>query len=154
MKTKLAVLLITATLMVIPAQAQPPPITIECTFHKVDFVLLNLRGYSNTKVAPKDMAWLRPGDIPLRPGDITMSFIVIGRGIGHLTASTDLRKLCVQLAKVASDHGANAIDYQIFNQGTQIRVNFLRVEDTTLQRARRQLPNQERKIQSGHKPKQ
>jgi hypothetical protein len=83
-----------------------------------------------------------------------MDFIVIGRGIGHLTASTDRRKLCAQLAKVASDHGANAIDYQIFNQGTQIRVNFLRVEDTALQRARRQLPNQERKIQSAQKPKQ
>jgi hypothetical protein len=140
------VMLMAAGFAVTSAQAQPPPITVECTFTHVDPVKLRLQGYSNTKVGPKDMAWLRPGDVPyMRPGEYTtqLGFVVLGNGTGHLTASTDLRKLCTQFAKLASDHGANAISYQIFNQGTQIRIQFLRVEDAALKRARgRQNPPQ------------
>jgi hypothetical protein len=63
-------------------------------------------------------------------------FDVLGTGRGHLTANTDWRKLCIQLAKVASDHGANAINYQIFNHGTELRVQFLRIRDDLLQKVR------------------
>ena len=94
-----------AALAVTSAQAQPPPIKIECTFHRVGFP--NKGGYSKTKVVPKDIAWLKPGANPY--GSAGIGFVVLGRGIGHLTASTDLCTLCIQLAQVASDHGANAI---------------------------------------------
>jgi hypothetical protein len=53
---------------------------------------------------------------------------------------TGRRKLCIQLAKVASDQGANTINYQISNHGT-LRVQFLRVEDYILQSAGRRQPN-------------
>jgi hypothetical protein len=51
-------------------------------------------------------------------------------------ANTDRCKLCIQLAKVASDHGANAINYQIFNHGRELRVQFLRIRDDLLQKVR------------------
>jgi hypothetical protein len=60
-----------------------------------------------------------------------------GRASGTCTGR---RKLCIQLAKVASDHGANTINYQISNHGT-LRVQFLQVEDYILQSARRRQPN-------------
>ena len=99
----------------------------------------NLPGYSNTKVAPEDMAWLKPGDPYIPPGQLgrTEGFVVLGRGTGHVTPGTDLRKLCIALARVASDHGANAINYQVLNHGTQLRVQFLRVEDALLHKPRR-----------------
>jgi hypothetical protein len=138
----LGVILIAATLAVTSAQAQPPPIKIECTFYPRSLPT-RVQGYSPTKVAPKDIAWLKPGaDAGVGPGIDASSqsggggYIVLGRGIGHLTASTDRRELTVQLAQVASDHGANAINYQMFNQGTQMRVQFLRIADAILQRER------------------
>ena len=72
----------------------------------------------------------------MRPGAYStqLGFVVLGNGTGHLTASTDLRKLCMQFAKLASDHGANAISYHIFNQDTQIRLQFLRMEDAILKK--------------------
>jgi hypothetical protein len=132
----LGVILMAAVIAVSSAQAQPPPIKIECTFHRVDFP--NKDRYSKTKVVPKDIAWLKPGDNPY--GSAGIGFVVLGRGIGHLTASTDLRKLCTQLAQVASDHGANAINYQILNRGTRLSVQFLRIEDAILQRGTAGLP--------------
>jgi hypothetical protein len=138
----LSVILMTATLAITSAQAEPPPATIDCTFYGVDVVKLRLPGYTNTKVAPENIAWLKPGVNP-RPGEIARGFVVLGRGTGHLTARTDLRKVCIKLAKVASDHGANAINYQILNHGTQIRVQFLRIEDVYMRMAgRRQNPPQ------------
>jgi hypothetical protein len=131
------VTLVAAALAVTLARAQPPPITIECTFNHVD---PNFGNYSKTKVAPNNIAWLKPGADPyIRPGhvDRTTGFVVLGRGVGHLTASTDLPKLCIKLANVASDHGANAINFQILDHGTQLRVQFLRVEDAFLQSAGR-----------------
>src|SRR5437870_9738158 len=89
-------------------------------------------GYSTTKVAPKDMAWLRPGASPVgRLGEVghTYGFIVLGScGKGNLTDSTDLRDLMTKLSKLASDHGANAICYE--KSGMGIRFQFLRVEDS------------------------
>jgi len=118
-------------------QEKTPPIAIDCTFTHLDPVKLRLPGYSNTKVAPEDMAWLKAGADPyIRPGQLgrTEGFVVLGRGSGHVTPSTDYRKLCIALARVASDHGANAINYQVLNHGTQLRVQFLRVEDALLQK--------------------
>jgi hypothetical protein len=91
----LGVILI-AALAITSAQAEPPPITIDCTFYRVALG----RGYSQVKVAPKDMAWLKPGDEPANSefdpdNQRNIGFVVLGRGIGPLTASTDLRKLTV-----------------------------------------------------------
>jgi hypothetical protein len=67
--------------------------------------------------------------------------VVARQGTGHLTATADLPKLCIKLAKVASDHGANAINYQIFDHGTQLHIQFLRIPDAYLRMAgRRQNP--------------
>lgn len=140
----LAAILMTASFAIASAHAEPPPATIECNFHPV-----KLNGdYSKTKVAPKDMVWLAADD-PFIPPNKTgprlvvwdknyrqWGFTVLGRGKGYLTARTDLPKLCIELANVASEHGANAINYQI--SGTQIRVQFLRIEDGYFRAAGRQ----------------
>ena len=158
----LGVILIAAALAVTSAQAQPPPIKLECTFHRVDFTkqMIDL-GFSKTKVPPTDMAWLLPGADPMHinftyteagqhavlksPGTDFgrgLQGTVLGTGRGQLTASTDRRKLCIQLAKVASDHGANAINYQISKKG-MLSVQFLRIRDDILQKVgRRQNPAQ------------
>jgi hypothetical protein len=48
-------------------------------------------GYSTTKVAPKDMAWLRPGANPVGR---TIGFVVLGRcRKGNISSSTELRNL-------------------------------------------------------------
>jgi hypothetical protein len=110
--------------------------------------------YSNTKVAPQNMIWLAADDPFIPPNKISSGlvvwdknyrrwhFLVLGRGTGHLTARTDLPKLCIQLANVASRHRANAINYQV--SGAQIRVQFLRIEDGYFRTAGRQqkLPNE------------
>ena len=86
----LGVMLMAAALAVTSAQAQPPPIKIECTFHR-RALPIGVQGYSPTKVAPKDIAWLKPGVNPY--GSEVKRYVVLGRGIGDLTASTDLRNL-------------------------------------------------------------
>jgi hypothetical protein len=117
-----------------------PPITLDCTIGywnskwvkemKHDYET----GYSATKVAPKDIAWLRPGKI--RPENSGRGFFVLGRcQKGNLTRSTDLQKLTIKLSKLASDHGANAINYEL--SGTELRVQFLRIPDPTLDAAKR-----------------
>src|ERR1043166_6837143 len=127
----------TVVLAIGSTHAEPPPATIDCTFYPVKFPKGG--GYSTTKVAPKEMIWLAADDPFIAPNKTSPSlvvwdknyrqwgFTVLGRGKGHLTPSTDLRKLCIQLAKVASVHGANAINYHI--SGTEIRVQFLRIEE-------------------------
>ena len=156
----LGVTLMAAAIAVTSAHAQPPPIKIECTFYNPDIYGPRdssiLRG-SKRKVAPKDIAWLRPGDnaldwngelkspsgaFPEQKGNPhgashipakEPNFVVLGTGSGQLTASTDRLKLCIQLAQVASDHRANAINYQISKEGT-FRVQFLRIRDAILQK--------------------
>jgi hypothetical protein len=143
----LAAIVMTAVLAVTSAQAaEPPPATIDCTFHHVE--LPKHGDYSKTKVAPHDMAWIAAEHPYPRPDEIRTGLVVwdknyrqwglvvLGKGSGHLTSRTDLPKLCVQLAKAASDHGANAIYYQLSN--TQIRVQFLRIEDGYFRIAGRQ----------------
>jgi len=121
-----------------------PPIALECTIGYWNSKWVKemehdyQTGYSATKVAPKDIAWLRPHAgvrIP-RPGERTQGFFEIGRcQKGNLTSSTDLRKLMIKLSKLASDHGANAINYQI--SGPELRVQFLRIADPILDAAKR-----------------
>ena len=62
----LGVILMAAAIAVTSAQAQPPPIKLECTFHRMDFTkqMIDL-GFSKTKVPPTDMAWLLPGADPM-----------------------------------------------------------------------------------------
>jgi hypothetical protein len=96
-------------------------------------------GYSIAKVAPSDIAWLRPGLSPvLRPNERsrTFGFILLGScKKGNFTGSTDVRDILVKLSKVASDHGANAISYEKY--GTEVHFQFLRVQDAILNAARR-----------------
>jgi len=154
----LRVILMAATLAITSAQAESPPATIDCTFYPVKFPKHG--DYSTTKVAPKDMIWLAADDpfIPpnkTSPGLVVWDknyrqwgFTVLGRGKGHITPSTDLPKLCIQLAKVASDHGANAINYQI--SGTEIRVQFLRIEEGYFRTAGRR-QNLPREVMGSHR---
>src|SRR5205814_2881332 len=117
-----------------------PPVTLDCTIRhwnsawKKEMEHDYQTGYSTTKVAPKDIAWLRPRANPVgRLGEVgrTFGFIVLGScKKGNLTASTDLRKLTVKLSKLASDHGAKAISYEM--SGTELRVQFLRIKDSIL----------------------
>jgi hypothetical protein len=48
----------------------------------------------------------------------------------------DRRELGAKLKKVASDHGANAIAYEI--SGTEFRVQFVRIRDDIFSAALRQ----------------
>ena len=154
---ELGVILMTAPLAITSAptaRAEPPPATIDCTFYPVK--LPKHGDYSSTKVAPNDMVWVSSHD-PFMPPNTTSpglvvwdknyhkwGFIVLGSGKGRLTPTTDLPKLCIQLATVASDHRANAINYQLFHHGTEIRVQFLRIEDGYFRTAgrRQKLPDE------------
>jgi hypothetical protein len=85
-----------------------PPITLDCTIGYWNSRWVKemehdyQKGYSATKVAPKDMVWLRLGKI----GHSGRGFLVLGRcQKGNVTRSTDLRKLTIKLSKLASDHG-------------------------------------------------
>jgi hypothetical protein len=117
-----------------------PPIKLDCTIrywneaYKKQMEHDNYTGYSTTKVAPKDIAWLRPGANPVG-AQHTYGFILLGScKRGNLTDSTDLRNLLVKLSKVASNHGANAISYEKY--GREIHFQFLRVRDAILNAAR------------------
>ena len=54
---------------------------------------------------------------------------------GNVGSGTELQNLMVKLSKLASDHGANAISYE--KSGTEIRFQFLRVQDAILNSAKR-----------------
>ncbi len=117
-----------------------PPVTVDCTIRywnsawKKEMEHDYQTGYFTTKVAPKDIAWQRPGKNPV--AGRTHGFVEIGRcQKGNLTGSTDLRNLMIKLSKLASDHGANAISYE--KSGTEIRFQFLRIQDAILNAARR-----------------
>jgi hypothetical protein len=122
-----------------------PPIKLDCTIQYWNEAFKKEKehdyetGYSLTKVAPKDIAWLRPGASPVgRLGEVgpTFGFVVLGScRKGNLTDSTDLRGLFIKLSKLASDYGANAISYE--RSGREIRFQFLRIRDSMLGAARR-----------------
>ena len=88
-------------------------------------------GYSTTKVAPEDIAWLRPGTSPVgRLGQVgpTYGFVVLGLcKKSNITSSTELPNIMIKLSKLVSDHGGNAISYD--KSGTEMRFYFLRLED-------------------------
>lgn len=124
-----------------------PPVKLDCTIrywndalkkqmeHDLFITPREQQWYSTTKVAPKDIAWLRPGVNPV--GRRTHGFIVLGScKKGNLTDSTDIRDLLIKLSKVASDHGANAVSHE--KSGTEIRFQFLRMHDSIVNAAKRQ----------------
>lgn len=114
-----------------------PPVKLDCTIRywnehfKKEKEHDYQHGYSTTKVAPKDIAWLRPGASPVnRLAQVipTYGFVVLGWcKKGNITSSTELRNLMIKLSKLASDHGANAMSYD--KSGTEIRFYFLRLQD-------------------------
>ncbi len=121
-----------------------PPVQLDCTIRYWNDAFKKERahdydtGYSTTKVAPADIAWLRPGTNPVgRLGQVgrTIGFVVLGScKKGNVSSSTELRNLMIKLGKLASDHGANAISYE--KSGTEIRFQFLRIKDAFLNSAR------------------
>ena len=123
------------------ALAEPPAITLDCTiryWNDANKKQAEHEGYSTAKVAPQDMAWLRPGVNPVgRPGERPPpGCIVLGScKKGNLTDRTDLRDLLIKVSKLASDHGANAICYE--KSGMEIRFQLLRIQDAILKFARR-----------------
>jgi len=97
-----------------------------------DAVELNLRGFSNTKVAPEKIAIWEYSLRMVDPGQFSMAYLVIGTGFGHVTKQINLRELGAKLRKVASDHGANYISYEISD--TEFRVRFLLLRDDIFQK--------------------
>jgi hypothetical protein len=96
-------------------------------------------GYSTTKVAPKDIAWLQPGVNPVgRLWQVgrTVGFVVLGACTkGNVTTAAELQNIMTKLSKLASNHGANAISYE--KSGTEVRFQFLRIQDRFVNAARR-----------------
>jgi hypothetical protein len=121
-----------------------PPVKLDCTIRSWNEAWKKERahdydtGYSTTKVAPKDIAWLRPGVNPVgRMWQVgrTVGFVVLGACTkGNVSTSTELRNIMIKLSKLASDHGANAVSYE--KSGTEIRFQFLRIQDRILNAAR------------------
>lgn len=108
-------------------QEKPPPFKIDCTCQHVDAVKLNLRGFSNTKVAPEKIAiwpYSRPEMNFEMHGE---GFVVMGKGFGHITSQANRHELGAKLRKLASSCGANCIAYEI--SGNEFRVRFLRLRD-------------------------
>jgi hypothetical protein len=114
-----------------------PPVKLDCTIHSWNEHFKKEKdhdyqhGYSTTKVAPKDIAWLRPGTSPVgRLGQVgpTYGFVVLGYCTkANITNSAELQNILIKLSKLVSDHGGNAISYD--KSGADIRFYFLRLED-------------------------
>ena len=89
--------------------------------------------YSTTKVAPKDVAWLRPGNSVFRL--VENPYVASSRGFvllgycrkANVTNTTELRSILIKLSKLVSDHGGNTISYD--KSGTELRFYFLRLDD-------------------------
>jgi hypothetical protein len=129
MKTKIVTIMLSLALAsACFGQDKIPPIAIDCVFNNADPVKLHLHGFSNTKVAPDKIAvwqYSRPEFNPEITS--TPNYIIIGTGFGHVTKQTNRAELGAKLRKVASDHGAKVIAYEI--SGTEFRVRFVRVRD-------------------------
>jgi hypothetical protein len=61
------------------------------------------------------------------PRQFNPNYVLLGTGFGHITKQSNRRELGAKLRKLASDHGANVIAYEI--SGTEFRVRFLRIRD-------------------------
>ena len=126
-KLKILILLV-AVASVCFAQDKTPPLAIDCTFYgNVDFKKLNLRGFSNTKVAPEKIIFWRPDSLPRNDKPHYPTYWELGRGFGHITGTVDFREIGPKLRTLASTHGANVVAYKISRK--EIRVQFLRVTD-------------------------
>jgi hypothetical protein len=105
---------------------KPPPFKIDCTCQHVDAVKLNLRGFSNTKVAPEKIT-LWPYSRPEMNFDGMHStadgFVVMGSGFGHVTRQANRHELGAKLRKLASNCGANCIAYEISGSEFRIRLS-------------------------------
>jgi hypothetical protein len=70
-------------------------------------------GYSTTKVAPTDIAWLRPGTSPVGPlgqARLTSGFVVLGGcKKTNITSSKELQSIMIKLSKLVSDHGGKPL---------------------------------------------
>ncbi len=117
-----------------------PPARLDCTIRYWNDAFKKERahdydtGYSTTKVAPSDIAWLQPGVNPVGRG--TRGFVVLGScSEGNVSTSRELRNLMIKLSKLASDHGANAISYE--KSGTELRFQILRIQDAIVNASRR-----------------
>jgi hypothetical protein len=131
-------------------QEKKPPIAIDCTFNNLDPVKLgpHLGGFSNTKVAPEKIVFWRYSRPEFNPKiQYDRDYVVLGNGFGHITKQTDWRDFGAKLRKIASDHRANVIGYEI--SGTELRVLFLRIPDEKLNAALRQ---KDAKLQNVMKP--
>jgi hypothetical protein len=136
MRTRFLLIMALFVVSALSALAEPPA-QLDCTIHSWNEHFKKEKdhdyqhGYSTTKVAPKDIAWLRPGASPVggvgqaRP---TSGFVVLGYcRKANITNSAELRNIMIKLSKLVSDHGGNAISYN--NSGTEMRFYFLRLED-------------------------
>ncbi len=124
MKIELTAILILAALSSVLSQPSP----MEVKFHPHPAYPI---------VAPKNMAWMAqdPSEASLQPGfsrsgggfGSRSMATAIGKATVPITGNTDWRKLCIELAQIASANGANAINYKF--DGNQFRVKFLHVHD-------------------------
>ena len=79
--------------------------------------------------------WQKPSDFPqVAPNKIVwlksatdVGNVVMGNGHGYLTASCNLKDICLKLAQTASEHHANAIATQTVKG--EVIVQFLRVKE-------------------------
>jgi hypothetical protein len=79
--------------------------------------------------------WQKPSDFPqVAPNKIVwlksatdVGSVVMGNGHGYLTASCNLKDICLKLAQTASEHHANAIATQTVKG--EVIVQFLRVNE-------------------------
>jgi len=124
----LALLLLIASVCF--AQNKTSPIEIDCSFQSNLDILKKLRfpGYSYTKVAPENVAFVRPDVLPRSDKPRFQStFWDLGKGFGHIPGTVNWREVGHQLRAIASAHGANVVAYQI--AGPEIRVRFVRATD-------------------------
>ena len=106
-----------------------PPAQLDCTIHSWNEHFKREKdhdyqhGYSATKVAPKDIEWLRPGASPVGGlGQVgpTYGFVVLGYCTkANITDPAELRNIMIKLSKLVSDHAGNAISYN--KSGTEMR---------------------------------
>lgn len=139
-----ALVLVLSVVSALSALAEPPA-KFDCTIRSWNEAWLKERahdydtGYSTTKVAPSNIAWL-PSSVNLiaRPGHYgprTIGFVVLGACTkGNISSSKELHNLMIKLSKLASEHGANAISYE--KSGTEVRFQFLRIQDRILNAAK------------------
>jgi len=114
------------------------PVKLDCTIQSWDEHSKKEKdhdyqqGYSTTKVAPQDIAWLRPGVSPVGPlGQVrpTHRFVVLGGcKKTNITSGKELQNIMIKLSKLVSDHRGNANGYD--RSGVEIRFWFLRHEDS------------------------